>query len=140
MSVPRGTGASISAAGVLAAITLFVFFTLRDYGPRSALRRFNDDVRSGNVNDLQQVTVQQISDESVQKLYYLVRQIELRGGTSRVAALNKNRGEVEMLVLYSIGDTAMQWVWIVDHQSNGTWAVNADKTLMASEALPRLPF
>jgi hypothetical protein len=135
MAVPKGTGASITAAACLAAITVFVFYTLRDYGPRSALRRFHDDVRSQNAADLQQVTAEPINTQEVQRLAAVVYQIDQHRGSSRVAAVDRDPGEVELLVLYSFGRGTARLVWIVDHQSNGTWAVDATKTLRASAAL-----
>ena len=132
MAVPRGTGVSYIVAAVLAGITIFVFYTLRDYGPKSAVRRFQNDVLSDNVQDLQQVTAEPITNREVRELAVRVHQITPPGSASRIAAMDQEPGEVEVLVLYSFGMESTYVVWIVDHQQNGIWAVNARKTLQAS--------
>src|SRR4051812_16565072 len=48
----------ILSAGLLAALVLFVFATLQNYGPQSAVRRFHEAVRTGDPVELEDSIVQ----------------------------------------------------------------------------------
>jgi hypothetical protein len=48
----------ILSAGLVAALVLFVFATLQNYGPQSAVRRFHEAVRTGDPVEIEDSIVQ----------------------------------------------------------------------------------
>jgi hypothetical protein len=53
-----GIGAGILASVLLALLTSSVFYVLQDYGPESAIRKYNEAVRNDDILALRQATTQ----------------------------------------------------------------------------------
>jgi hypothetical protein len=119
----------------LAAITLFVFSTLRDYGPLSAVRRFHEALRSNDLNDLHKVTEDPFPNPYVRPLLEFLGRCDESGASSHIAGMDRNPGEVDILVFYQFPDHEEPRVWVVDKNRLGNWVVNAEKTVHASAAL-----
>ncbi len=132
MAANRAAATSYVAAGVLAAITLFVFYTLRDYGPESAIRRFHDDFKNGNRRDLQEVTLQSIDAQSTGALERILQQFDAVGATSRIVDEDLSRPDrASVLAMYQLPFRNDFIVWIVRLDQNHSWRVDTDETLQA---------
>ena len=121
---------SIVAAAALAAVTLFVFYTLQDIGPESAIRRFHEAVITQNLPALQSVSVQSLDDPNTQKL--ATRVVEEIGHGARYQLLHMDRGrsEVGAEVAYIRPDGSVApTYWIVERHPGRQWRVNAMRTL-----------
>jgi hypothetical protein len=123
---------SAVAALVLAGITFFVFFTLRDFGPGSAVRRFHEDILTGNVEDLQKVCSAPITDPDVQRLAMFTN--DERSSVARLASMSRSPDEVDVLVLYEQDQVSTPFVWVVTKHVAG-WEVDAAQTVRANPSL-----
>ena len=139
MTAPRAAGGSFTAAVALAAVTVFVFYTLRDYGPASAVRRFHNDIRSDNFVDLSRVCSEPIASSDVARLKEELQRWDDASASARIAGTERSANEVEVLVFYQLPSGTMPLVWVVDKDpSTGIWKVDPGKTLRASSSL-RVP-
>ena len=121
--------ASLGAAGVLALAVAFVFYTLRDYGPESAVRRFHRAVQVRYWTDLRRVTVQPLESPSVQHLAAEVARLTQGTHRHRLVRMDRGRDQARAAVVYSYpGGLREVRIWIVELQGR-TWKVDADKTL-----------
>ncbi len=121
--------ASLGAAGVLALAVGFVFATLRDYGPESAVRRFHRAVQVRDWNDLRRVTAQPLESPSVQRLAAEVARLTQGRHQHRLVRMDRSPVQAHAAVVYSYpGGLREVRIWIVDLK-DGTWKVDADKTL-----------
>lgn len=127
---------SLTVAAILAALTLGVFWILRDFGPESALRRFHQAALNGRVADLQAVTVEPVVSPSVKELVASVQRTFQRGGQPpRVARTERMPRLVRSVLLYQVGgDVFVPAVWVVRREKAG-WKVSASETLLATRAL-----
>jgi hypothetical protein len=122
---------SVLAAVVLAAITFFTFYTFRDYGPASAVRRFHEDILSGNLRDLQDVCTTPVGSPDVAQLASFLKSLEEGGAVPKMASMDRYPDEVEVLVLYQSNGGSQPFVWVVSRREIG-WQVNAVQTLRAN--------
>ncbi len=137
---PKPAGIAYLAAVLLAAITLFVFGTLRDYGPESAVRRFHDAVSHHDAADLAKVAIEPIDSSSVQTLVGWIGQLDkMSVSAPQLAAERREPNQVSEVTLFHLqyGQEA-PIVWIVVRSTSG-WKVNAQETVAASEALRAAP-
>lgn len=116
------------ASAVLAAITLGVFYVVRDYGPESAIRRFQFAVLSRDTNALGAVTLQPLNDPSVQHLVTSVEMLTQRGANYQILQMNRGPDAVVAAVQYTLsnGESAPTY-WVVVKQ-NRTWKVDTLET------------
>ncbi len=129
MDGPKVRLASYLSAAALAVVTLFVFGTLQDYGPESAIRRFHHAIATNNPDELQQVTEQPLSSKSVQSIYQAAGQFVVRGIPYRIMKMDRDKGEVRAAVVYSLGNGKQAAVVFVVDKINHAWKIDADKTL-----------
>lgn len=132
---------SFAAAATVAVLTLAVFYQLRDYGPESALRKFQMAAISGDRDALQRVCKQDATGQSVQILQTTLRQFNANGARVRMGMLNREtridvvQGEsvkvrsVVAEVRYYMPGRVESIHWVVDLGPAG-WLVNADETLL----------
>ncbi|HWD37236.1 MAG TPA: hypothetical protein VG944_00170 [Fimbriimonas sp.] len=132
MAAKGKAGAPYYAAAVLAAITLFVFFTLQDYGPGSAIRRFHDDVISQNYADLQRICREDINSLEVGMLAQMLNDLDERGATSTIASEDRSAAEVDVLVLYRLQGGERPYIWVVK-KNRGTWQIDPFETVRANQ-------
>lgn len=132
---------AFAAALTLAGLTLAVFFQLRDYGPESALRKFQTAAVSGDADSLQRVSKQEVSGRSVRLLQETLRNFNANGARVRMGMLNREirvdtiQGEAVRVrsvvaeVRYYMPGRVEAIHWVVDLGPAG-WMVNADETIL----------
>ena len=84
-----GKLSSIAAAALVATLTLGVFYQLREYGPETALRKFQMSAISGDRDALQRVCKQDVSGQSAQILTRTLRQFNAAGARVRMGMLHR---------------------------------------------------
>lgn len=133
MAAKAAAATSHVAALVLGAITLFVFYTLRDYGPESAVRRFHDDLVTGNTDDLRDVTYGgQLDSPAVSDLARVLKTLDRAGAGSQIADVDLSRtGVASVLVAYRTRQKPFFVVWVVRLNSIHSWQVDANATIQA---------
>jgi len=136
-----GKLSSIAAAAVVATLTLGVFYQLREYGPESALRKFQMAAISGDREALQRVCKQDVAGQSTQILTRTLRQFNAAGARVRMGMLHREtrsdqvQGEavnvrsVVAEVRYYMPGRVESIHWVVDLGPAG-WTVNADETVL----------
>lgn len=119
---------SLVPAIALAALTLTVFWVLRDYGPESAIRRFHDAVLNRDTNALAQVTDNDLNDISTQRLIKNVVLLGEGGATYRILGMQRETRRVAAEVQYNLPDgKSGRTIWIVVKR-NRVWKVEASET------------
>ncbi len=154
MDQRRSRALSYLSAGLLAAVTLFVFFVLQNYGPESAVRRFHAAVSRVKVSpdgrydmpysaaeELQRVTMQRIGTASVGYLVRFTSERFAAGGTFQIVRVERgteNSNQMLAAVVYRIpGYLPDAAIWVVEQPRDGEgmrssdWKVNADGTANA---------
>jgi hypothetical protein len=122
---------ALAASLVLAAITLFVFYTLQDYGPSSAVRHFHRAVEAENTSLLQQVTVQEVGAWPVRQLVQMTSPL-IRNTRHQVVRTDQQRDQAQVAVNYLFPDGRAAWmIWIVQKGPGrrDPWRVDAERTL-----------
>lgn len=126
---------------MFATLTLAVFYQLRDYGPESALRKFQMSAIVNDPNALQRVSKDPISSREVQILQRTLRQFNSMGARVRmgmltretrtdvVAGVSVNVRSVVAEVRYYVPGRVESIHWVVDLGPGG-WMVNAKETIM----------
>lgn len=136
-----GKGIRVSsslAALVVAAITLVVFFVLRDYGPESAIRRFHEAAVSQDWPTLQQVTVEPIDDVGVKRLAFGVIELERNGANYIISHMEREPNRVVADVHYTLSDGEQgTTVWVVV-KTHRIWKVSSNETFQARDYLRRM--
>lgn len=92
-------------AGVLAALVLFVFSTLQNYGPESAVRRFHEGIIRQDAEEITEVTLSPEEDKNqkLEEIQFIEGQIYSKlsqGYRIRLQDLKRNPKEVYVTVLY----------------------------------------
>jgi hypothetical protein len=131
MAAKKSAASSYIAAGVLAALTLFVFYTFRDYGPASAVRRFHDDLISHDFNDLQRVTIGPLESRPVVEMARWLFKIDSSDAHSRIAATQMiHPDEASVITVFQFPDQESKFmVWIVRKEPNQPWKVDPNLTV-----------
>jgi hypothetical protein len=136
MAALRSAATSYIPAAVLAALTLFVFYTFRDYGPASAVRQFHDDVRNGDLRDLQRVTAGSLDSPQLSRLVAELRYYDSQNPNPRIAATQMIKSdEASVITVYPQSDRNAFFVWIVRKEPNQPWRVDPDLTIRAMISL-----
>jgi len=130
----------IVAAAILSLVVLGVFFELRDYGPESALRRFQRAALEADDAALQLVCRQPVDSQEVLTLKANFQRLAANGAQVRVGRVEREirpdtvngvQVRVTSVVVEAIYDVRAGHTnifWVVDHQPSG-WQVNADETI-----------
>lgn len=130
----------IVAAAILSLIVLSVFYELRDYGPESALRKFQRATLEADDTALQLVCKQPVNSDEVLSLKLYFQRLAANGAQVRVGRVQRDIrvdtvNGVQVRVTYVVveaiyevrsGHTSI--FWVVDHQPSG-WQVNAVETV-----------
>jgi hypothetical protein len=156
--VTTGLGAGILASSVLAAITLVVFYVLQDYGPESALRKYNEAVisliqassssvspeaRQAAINQdyqsLDRVSAQPHGDPYSQWLGNIVVNCLRRGGRLRLIALvgGTPTDLVAANAAYVLPDGTQAYVFFYISRQDHVWKVDARQTFERSHPVGR---
>jgi len=139
MAALKSNTAPYVAAGVLAVITLLVFFTLRDYGPQSAVRRFNTDIHNHDYTDLQNVTTSDVhKDPNVALLDKALRDLDSLGASSRIVTTDMvSIDKATVLSVFDMTDHHQFFVWVTRKEPNQGWKIDPEQTIYATTAVWR---
>lgn len=131
MAADRRPSYSYLAAGVLALITLFVFWTLRDYGPQSTLRRFNQALFSQDAQALAQVIDEPINSPKVTRLVWALKTLGV-ADIPRIARMDETQPNEVTAALYyhNVYGGVIGAVFIV-RKSGHAWHIDVEKSLAA---------
>jgi hypothetical protein len=123
---------SIVAASILSVLTLAVFFTLRNYGPQSAVRRFHQAVASRNPTEMSRYAEEVPSNPELLELGSFVYQ-NMMNGQPRLIAVQPGNNRAKVLVVYQNKFAAPQPVVFIVDQDTKThlWRVNCSATFSA---------
>lgn len=119
------------AAGLLALLTLFVFFTLQHYGPESAIRRFHRGAMRRDRAELAEVTLQSPDHPAARLLAVFVLRSVAPGVRREFGSVYREprHAEVEVIYRHPAG-VSVASVWIVRKpERHGRWLVDAERTL-----------
>lgn len=123
---------SVVAATTLSVLTLAVFFTLRNYGPQSAVRRFHQAVASRNPTEMSRYAEESPTNPELLELGAFVYQ-NMLNVQPRVIAVQPGSNRAKVLVVYQNRYAATQpVVFIVDQDAKThSWRVNCSATFSA---------
>ena len=136
---------AILAATLLACLTVGVFYQLQDYGPESAIRRFNELSLNDNDEGLKMVIAENAQVSSVVFLKQKLKEWYQYGATMQLAQMERTDNEVRAAVLFTIPPQpdyplGTQWamIWVVVRRGK-SWLVDANKTAtILGDTLPSL--
>ena len=133
MKLSQSIQAFIPAA-FLAALVLFVFSTLQNYGPESAVRRFHEGILRMDRAEIDEVTVAAHSEaEAEEKAHVegLIYDILNENRNVRLRDLQRSPKQVDVTVLYFSGNgTALGNAPYVTVKEVTGWKVDVHKTLV----------
>ena len=136
---------AIVSAAVLASLTVGVFYQLQDYGPESAIRRFNELSINDNDEGLKTVIADNAQLHSIFFLKQKLKEWYQDGATMQLAQMERSENEVRAAVLFTIPaepdyPLGTQWamIWVVVRRGK-SWLVDVNKTAtILGDQLPRL--
>lgn len=132
-----GIGVGILASALLALLTLTVFYVLRDYGPESAIRKYNEAVINGDIVGLDQISTQPDSSPSGGWLHDQVRDFLAAGGRLHLDRMERNPAQnIDVAsVRYVFPNQQVRGFLFVVTKQDHLWKVSPQ---MTEQALQRL--
>ncbi|MHB8637506.1 MAG: hypothetical protein ACYC96_13640 [Fimbriimonadaceae bacterium] len=123
-----GTGVGVLASILLALLTISVFYVLQDYGPESAIRKYNEAVQQGDVVALDQISAQPGETLDGQWLAAKVRDLLAAGGRLRLDTMDRQPTTDLAGVEYVLpGQQPVPFLFVVTKE-NHAWKVNPEAT------------
>ena len=121
---------------MLAILTVFVFTTLRHYGPASALRRFHEAVFARDARALSEVSLQRPGSPALEQLSSLVHGARSNGARVVIEGSVREPNRVVYRVQYRFPNDQVAFLDFVvtKPQRNGPWLVDAEATLRGGGA------
>jgi hypothetical protein len=134
------------AAAALAVVTLFVFYTLQNYGPESAVRKFNALLQTAaqdpeHIIDRNQLASLVLPPQDQHNLPFLIRQFApYFADGARFTIVKQADGDsyprgswtehtVHVVVAYQLPASQLDYaVWVAARDSSGYWKIDADLT------------
>ena len=119
---------SYVAAGLLACLTIRVFFELQDSGPESAIRRFNDAIRDHDAESIRKLTTEPLEGDATRAMLAKLDAWDSDGATMQVTLMERSGDEVRAVVVFSLPKgTSSAMIWVVERRGK-MWLVDANKT------------
>lgn len=116
-------------AVTLAALVLFVFATLQNYGPESAVRRFHEAVLTRNVEELNEVVYVPFQRQDLDALVLSLQKLFAAGARIRLRDVERSPYMVHVSVLYHTPSGASgSGIWVARKTPAG-WKVDVGSTL-----------
>lgn len=131
--------ASVLPAAILALLTLGVFWTLRGYGPETALRMFHRGAVQRQAEEIYRATVPNPNPNTVAFLATRIHQFAQQGARYQVRYIHRRSGFVVAEVEYVFDRRGIRVPMLyVVRKIDGQWRVDADASiaLMARGLLP----
>jgi len=138
----RATAKALIPAAILTALVLFVFSTLQNFGPESAVRKFHEAASNLNESEIKESIVQPSNPQEVREVRFIVNQFirTLPPDSTfslRDLASNRTAKSVTVTVIYrSNGRTIRAADWVAVKSPYG-WRVDTHKTLVRWNQLIR---
>ncbi|MFQ3587077.1 MAG: hypothetical protein SNJ74_02275 [Fimbriimonadaceae bacterium] len=131
--------ASVLPAAILAVLTLGVFWSLREYGPETALRKFHRGAVQREIEEVYRVTVPNPNPNTVGFLATRIHQFAQQGARYQVRYVQRRAGFVVAEVEYVFDRRGIRVPMLyVVRKVDGQWRVDTDASiaLMARGLLP----
>src|SRR2546423_11378130 len=122
-----GSFKAVVSALVLAGLVLFVFGTLQNYGPESAVRRLHEAVLTRNQTEVDDVILQPSNPEEIARIEQVIWDALSQGAHIRLFDLSRSPTKVMVKVIYHAGDRAGYQVWATQKTKDG-WKVDIHRT------------
>jgi hypothetical protein len=127
-----GIAAGIFASVLLSLLTLSVFYVLQDFGPESAIRKFNQAILDGDRNAEERASSQSLDGQEEQWLHTTVQRNLQAGGRLRLWQLDRHVDHPPSYVVahvdYVFSNGSLPFIFIVTYE-NHVWRVNPEATL-----------
>jgi hypothetical protein len=123
-----GVGVGIFASVLLALLTISVFYVLQDYGPESAIRKYNEAVLNGDVFAIDQISAQSSDTDDGQWLKAQVQFFLSKGGRLRLDRLVRQPTADIAQVEYVFREPPAIGFFFVVTKDNHVWRVNPQAT------------
>jgi hypothetical protein len=137
MSLPKPPLSAWVTAGALAAMTLFVFAVLQDYGPEAAIRRFHTALAQNDARGIMELSYPPSAQpgtitRSAYELSQFVRnRFVIRGARVQLYAMSRRPDRAAAVVTYLLPEGAEAMTWIL-RKSNREWKVDTAETVRAN--------
>jgi hypothetical protein len=116
-------------ASIFAILVLAVFWVLQDYGPESTVRRFNQDIRDGHLDDTAGLTLEGPMTYDAEGLRSYTGMLLRYGGTYRIISMQRSPHKVVAIALYSFPNGDQRpFYWVVYNLQN-RWQISAGESL-----------
>lgn len=121
---------------LLSLVTLFVFFTLRDYGPDSSVRKFHLAAEDLNREEAAPLVYPDFNSSSTQELWSLVAGLMANGRTNfEIAHYQRKANQAAIAVRYRFPNGEQRTlIWLVN-RIEGKWRIDTRETTLAARYL-----
>lgn len=125
---------------LLSLVTLFVFGTLRDYGPDSVVRKFHLAATDRNPNLVAQYVTPDFDSASTQELWANVSWMLGQPSTTyEIQRVIRQPGKAAVVVSYQFsGGDKRALIWVVV-RNRGVWQIDTTQTALAARTLTNAP-
>ena len=123
------TRSSVIPAALMAAVVFFVFFTLQNYGPESAVRRFHEGVLDQSYVEIDDVILRPSNPNHVGLLEMYVANHLAQGAQITLHDVERAPTSVSVSVVYHAPNTLPASVTWATQKTEDGWKVDVDRTL-----------
>ena len=123
---------------LLSLVTLFVFGTLRNYGPDSTVRKFHEAAIADDSQAAANLATPNFDSASTQELWSFLKGLMANGSTEYEIAQNQRQANKSAIVVRyrsPYGDQR-SLIWVVIRQQ-GRWVIDTKETTLAARYLLR---
>lgn len=118
----------LAPALALGLLVLFVFATLQNYGPESAVRRFHEAVLTGDFKRLEETVYQPSRGPYASDIVGELGPILASGARIRLRDVDRRPSQVFVSVVYYLPDGRQgSFIWVTQKTQNG-WKVDTQET------------
>lgn len=129
MRPPKPVYSYLAAAG-LAAVTLVTFFSFRDWGPESAVRRFHIAATQRNWSTVDQLTIEGADNRDTRALVAEIVALARTGAHFEIIGSKERRGVGVVSVEYQFPNgMSAGAAWYVRQATASQWRVDCSRTV-----------
>ncbi|HLK16134.1 MAG TPA: hypothetical protein VKT78_15120 [Fimbriimonadaceae bacterium] len=129
-----GIGVGLLASILLALLTISVFYVLQDYGPESAVRKYNEGVLTGDLAAVNQISTQPVDPNDADWLRAYVQSFLRTGGRLRLMNMDRTPDRSVAYVEYVEPEPpSIQFLFVVRKQ-NHIWRISPTETRRVIES------
>jgi hypothetical protein len=121
---------------LLSLVTLFVFFTLQNYGPDSTVRKFHLAARELDRDEAATLVYPDFDSSSTQELWTLVAGLLANGRTDfEITHFQRKANQAAIVVRYRFPNGEQRTlIWLVN-RIEGKWRIDTRETTLAARYL-----